>query len=218
RGLIAPDTTPKDAEVDALLFHPGFSTADAVSLMSGRGVGLDVVRTAITDLGGRISIQSTPGHGTSFTVSLPLTLAVMDAMVVRAGGQKFIIPLAAILETAAMNSAAIVDDGFGSRLIRLRGRLSPVSDLAAMLGFGDDAQDGGIVILINDEDDNRTALRVDDVIEQRQVVVKALRENCGDVAGIASATILGDGRVALILDPGELITMANAPRPLREAS
>jgi two-component system, chemotaxis family, sensor kinase CheA len=218
KGLIAPDTTPSPAEVDALLFHPGFSTADAVSLMSGRGVGLDVVRTAITDLGGRISVQSTPGHGTSFTVSLPLTLAVMDTMVVRAGGQKFIIPLAAILETAAMNSASIADDGHGARLIRLRDRLSPVSDLAAMLGFGNDAQDGGIVILINDEDDNRAALRVDDVIEQRQVVVKALRENCGEVPGIASATILGDGRVALILDPAELIAMANAPRPMQEAS
>ncbi len=211
RGLIDPDLQLSDAEIDALLFHPGFSTAATVSAISGRGVGMDVVQTAIRALGGRIAIQSTLGQGTRFTLSLPLTLAVLDGMVVRAGGQTFILPLAAILETAAITNAGFRELQDGQQLIRLRDQYTSVCDLAATLGYTAQNHTPArrIAILITDENDQRMALLVDQVIDQRQVVIKGLSNNCGVIPGIAAATILGDGHVALILDPGELIHLAS---------
>ena len=211
RGLIDPDLQLSDAEIDALLFHPGFSTAATVSAISGRGVGMDVVQTAIRALGGRIAIQSTLGQGTRFTLSLPLTLAVLDGMVVRAGGQTFILPLAAILETAAITNAGFRELQDGQQLIRLRDQYTSVCDLAATLGYAAQSHNPArrIAILITDENDQRMALLVDQVIDQRQVVIKGLSNNCGVIPGIAAATILGDGHVALILDPGELIHLAS---------
>ncbi len=211
KGLILADASLNDAETDALLFHPGFSTAREVSAMSGRGVGLDVVHAAIRALGGRISIRSEPGQGTRFTISLPLTLAVLEGMVVRAGGQTLVVPLAAVLETAALADASFRDVAGGQRLIRLRDQYTSICDLAATLGFGAAScdQTRRIAILVSDEDDRRVALIVDQVIDQRQVVIKGLRDACGTIPGIAAATILGDGRVALIVDPDGLFRLAS---------
>lgn len=221
RGLIATDAAPDDAETDQLLFRPGFSTAGQVSDVSGRGVGLDVLRSAIAGLGGRIAVTSEPGRGTRFTLSLPLTLAVLDGIVVRAGGQTLIVPVATALETAALRAldrrplGAGPDRSAGPQLVRMQGGFAPLCDVAAILGYrpvsGGVAQDragdrtgGGVVILTQAEDGRRAALLVDAILDQRQVVIKPIRGGLPPMAGIAAATILGDGRVALILDPAEL--------------
>lgn len=211
RGLIAPDRTLSDAETDALLFEPGFSTAAEVTALSGRGVGMDAVRTAIAGLGGRITIASTPGEGTRFALSLPLTLAVLDGMLVSAAGQTFVLPLASILETTLVDTPDRRAGPGAASSVRLQDRHVPLVGMADILVPGtrpDPGQGTAIAVLIADEDDHRLALRVDDILEQTQVVVKDLRRNCGPVPGISAATILGDGRVALIADPGALLKMA----------
>ncbi len=206
RGLIEKDAPLGEAETDALLFRPGFSTASELSDISGRGVGMDVVKTAITRLGGRIAIRSEPGQGTVFSLSLPLTLAVMDGMVVRVAGQMFVVPVATILETAQLASVERKGFGTGAELLRLRGAFAPLCDVAAALGLRDTTPvgSGAIAILTMAEDGRRTALVVDAILDQRQVVVKPLRGGFGRMTGISAATILGDGRIALILDAGEL--------------
>lgn len=221
RGLIAKGAPLSEVETDLLLFRPGFSTAGGVTDISGRGVGMDVVKTAITRLGGRIAIRSEPGRGTTFSLSLPLTLAVMDGMVVRAAGQMFVVPVAAILETAKL--AALDRRSFGAEgaLVRLRGAFAPLCDVAAALGMRAAGQTGAeaIAILTVAEDNSRSALVVDAILDQRQIVVKPLRGGFGRMPGISAATILGDGRIALILDPGELARLpCPATRPTEEVA
>ena len=210
KGLIAPDAQPTEAEVDALLFHPGFSTARNVTALSGRGVGMDVVRTSLLALGGRISIASQPGRGTRFTLSLPLTLAVLNGMLVRVRGQTLVLPLTSVLETAIADTAGPA--GTGARLVRMRGRHVSLCDLGAVLGFSVPADRAEaahpVAILVADEEDRQIALLVDRIIDQQQFVIKGLVGNCGKVPGIAAATILGDGQVALILDTADLIQHA----------
>lgn len=211
RGLIEENADLGEEEIDALLFQPGFSTADEVTALSGRGVGMDAVRTAITALGGRIAIASAPGQGTRFTLSLPLTLAVLDGLLVSAAGQIFVFPLASTLETAPLDTAPLHRAGSDVPLVRLRGRHVPLVSLALLLGLPDPAGHScrpGIAVLISDEEDRWIAVGVDDILEQAHVVIKDLRGNCGDSPGIAAATLLGDGRVALILDPGALLNIA----------
>jgi len=222
KGLIAPDARPSDAEIDALLFHPGFSTARTVTTLSGRGVGMDVVRASLHALGGRISITSVAGQGTRFTMSLPLTLAVLNGMLVRARGQTLVLPLTAVLETALPDPAG--GGGPAAPLMRMRGRHVSVCDLGASLGFplpADRTEAAHpVAILVADEDDRQIALLVDRIIDQQQFVIKGLTGNCGKLPGIAAATILGDGQVALILDPADLIRHAarlpgGLPEPAR---
>lgn len=211
RGLIAGDKSLSDAETDELLFAPGFSTATAVTTLSGRGVGLDVVRAALSRLGGRVSIQSTPGVGTQFTISLPLTLAVMEGMAFRAADQTLILPLAAVVETMALGPATAFHYLSGRAMLPLRGQLVATCNVADALGFAQSSSPRsptGVAAFVTDEDGRQAALIFDDIEDLRQVVIKGLRDNCGPVPGIAAATILGDGRVALILDPGEVIEMA----------
>lgn len=206
RGLIGEAATPNDAETDQLLFRPGFSTAARVSDLSGRGVGLDVVRAAIAALGGRIAVTSEPGLGTAFTLSLPLTLAVLDAMVVRAGGQTLVVPLASALETAALCRLERRSLGPGVEAVQMRGGFAPLCDVAAVLGFNAPTAPapGAVVILTQAEDGRRAALLVDAILDQRQVVIKPIRGGVPPMPGIAAAAILGDGHIALILDPAEL--------------
>jgi len=205
KGLVAPDQDLTAAEIDNLLFLPGFSTAKELSKLSGRGVGLDVVRSAIADLGGRVSIQSTPGIGTSFSISLPLTLAVLDGMVVRVGDQRLVVPITAVIETLRPGRSDLKTLGPGARVIAVRGAYVPVVDVGETLGFraGSDLGDS-VVVLVEAEHDQRLALAVDGILDQRQVVIKSLAGNYGPVPGVAAATVLGDGRIALILDPSSL--------------
>ncbi|MDF1872057.1 chemotaxis protein CheA [Vannielia sp.] len=215
KGLIPPGVQMQDQEIDNLLFLPGFSTATEVSDLSGRGVGMDVVRSAIQALGGRVTITSEPGSGTTFSISLPLTLAVLDGMVVETGGETLVVPLGSIAETLTLTAADIEQLGADTTLVRIREEFVPILDLAVELGFRTplEGYEGRSVLLITSEDNSRTALVVDRIVEQRQVVIKGLQESYGRVAGIAAATILGNGRIALILDPTDLIASAGSSGP-----
>lgn len=210
KGLISPDAALSDTEIDNLLFLPGFSTADQVSALSGRGVGMDVVRSAIQSLGGRITITSEPGKGTRFSISLPLTLAVLDGMVVNVAGETLVVPLSAILETATLSADDIRSLGPETNVIHVRGAFVPLYDLGAELGYRSpkSSYDGGIVLLTAQENGARSALVVDAIMEQRQVVIKGLQRSYGHIPGVAAATILGDGQIALILDPADLVQNA----------
>ena len=207
RGLVPSSADLAPADIDALLFLPGFSTAKSVSALSGRGVGMDVVRSAILALGGRIGISSTPGEGTSLRISLPLTLAVMDGMVVRAGGQPLVLPLSSIVETLSLDGATMHHLGDGGRLVDLRGQCLPVLGVATTLGLTKvtTRPEDQVIIVVEREDKSRLALIVDGIDDQRQIVIKSLDENYGHIPGIAAATVLGDGAVALIIDPAELV-------------
>ncbi len=217
RGLIAEDAILSDDEIDNLIFLPGFSTATEVSDLSGRGVGMDVVRRSIQSLGGRISISSVPGKGSTFTLSLPLTLAVLDGMVVGAGEQTLVAPLAAIVESLTPNEADIHYVGGVDPVLRFREAFVPLVDVAQVMGFRDDptALKGGVVMIVETESGQRAALLVDAIHGQRQVVIKSLESNYRHVEGVAAATILGDGRVALILDIDALVTAKRSRTPSR---
>ncbi|MFD1881471.1 chemotaxis protein CheA [Paracoccus pacificus] len=208
--LIAADAAPGDAEIDGFLFMPGFSTAGRVSSLSGRGVGLDVVKSTIGALGGRISVHSAPGIGTRFSISLPLTLAVLDGMVVQAAGQTLVVPLSAIVETAILKPTSVKRVGPDLQVLHIRDRVVPLFDLGARLGFqgGGEMPERGIVLLTADDDGTSAALIVDAILDQRQVVIKGLGPGFGPMPGVAAATILGDGQVALILDPADLVRNA----------
>ena len=202
KGLVQPDATLSDEETDNLIFMPGFSTAEKVSDISGRGVGMDVVRRSIQALGGRISIASRPGEGSTFTMSLPLTLAVLDGMIVSVEGQTLIVPLTAMIETLQPRPADVHGLGDGAMVIAIRGSYVPLIDVGMALGYRDAPLDPAVsvALLIEGEGGSRAALLVDGIQGQRQVVIKSLEQNYQHVPGVAAATILGDGRVALILD------------------
>ena len=201
KGLIAPDAQLSEEETDNLIFLPGFSTAETVSDLSGRGVGMDVVRRSIQSLGGRISILSHPGQGSTFTLSLPLTLAVLDGMVVTVAGQTLVTPLTSMIETLQPKIANVhaMADG---QVIKIRDSCLPLVDVGVALGYRSQAKapTDGVALLVEVEGGARFALLVDAIQGQRQVVIKSLEANFRHVPGIAAATILGDGRVALILD------------------
>ncbi|CAD7055086.1 chemotaxis protein CheA [Pseudorhizobium endolithicum] len=200
--LIAADANLTDEEIDNLIFAPGFSTADKISDISGRGVGMDVVKRSIQALGGRISISSRPGHGSTFTMSLPLTLAVLDGMVVTVAGQTLVVPLTAIVETLQPEASSIHSFGANQRLISIRNSFCPLVDVGRILNFRSSQANPveGVALLVESEGGGQRALMVDAIQGQRQVVIKSLEANYTHVPGIAAATILGDGRVALILD------------------
>jgi len=210
-GLIAADAQLSDEETDNLIFLPGFSTADKISDISGRGVGMDVVRRSVQALGGRIVIASRPGLGSTFTLSLPLTLAVLDGMVVTAAGHTLIIPLGTILETLQPREGSMHALGTDLKLILMRGSYVPLADVGAALGFRSQPEESdGVAVLVEGEGGARTVLLVDAILGQRQVVIKSLEANYRAVPGIAGATVMGDGRVALIVDVDVMVNQTNS--------
>jgi len=218
KELIAPDAQLTDGEIDNLLFMPGFSTAQTVSNISGRGVGMDVVKRSIQALGGRITIASRPGHGSIFSMSLPLTLAVLDGMVVKVADQTLVVPLTAIVETLRPKAGDVHALGVNARVISDRGGFVPLVDVGRELGYRSDAADpvGSVVLIVETEVSTRCALVVDAIHDQRQVVIKSLEANYRQVPGIAAATILGDGRVALILDIDTFVARTNRSATAQE--
>ncbi len=205
RGLIPSDAVPTDAEAEELIFLPGFSTAATVSAVSGRGVGMDVVRRNIQALGGRVSVESRAGAGSRFLLSLPLTLAVLDGLVVSVGAEAYILPIAAIVESLRPTQADIHTLPGRGEVLAIRGDYVPLLPLHRRFAVPGAVADPsrGIVVIVETDHAGRLGLVVDDLIGQQQVVVKSLEANYGAVEGIGGATILGDGRVALILDiPG----------------
>ncbi|AAK22420.1 chemotaxis protein CheA [Caulobacter vibrioides] len=219
KGLIAPDLQLTDEEIDNLIFLPGFSTAEKISDVSGRGVGMDVVKRSVQALGGRISISSRPGQGSTFTLSLPLTLAVLDGMVVDVAGETLVVPLAAIVESLRPKPEEVRPLGPVGSVLAVRDSFVPLIDVGLTLGYREESPHptDGVVLLVEGEDGSRAALVADAIHGQRQVVIKSLEQNYQQVEGVAAATILGDGRVALILDVDATINLrrreGGAPRP-----
>ncbi|GGB40461.1 chemotaxis protein CheA [Sphingomonas metalli] len=207
KGIVAPDARLSDEEIDHLIFAPGFSTAQQVSNISGRGVGMDVVKQNVLALGGRISIQSVPGRGSTFTLALPLTLAILDGMIVSVADQTYIIPLTHIVESLRPAAGAVKSMGNGQHVLNVRGTYLPVLAVAEQLAIGASSPDpsSAVLIVVETEVHGQAVLMVDAINDQRQVVIKSLETHYRQIDGVAGATILGDGRVALILDVESLV-------------
>lgn len=220
RRLVAPDAVLSDEEIDNLIFAPGFSTADAVSSISGRGVGMDVVRQNVKDLGGRVSIESRPGRGSTFTLALPLTLAISDGMVVTVGDQTLIVPLAYVVESLRPEPQEVNGLGAARRMLNVRGHFIPVICLEHLSGLPRTPPKAteSVLIIVDTEAAGRAALQVDEICDQRQFVIKSLDTHYRPVAGVAGATILGDGRVALIADVDSLVSSAVGPASMLKAA
>ncbi len=218
KGLISPEAQLTDEEIDNLIFAPGFSTAATVSDISGRGVGMDVVKRSVQALGGRITIVSTPGQGSRFSLSLPLTLAVLDGMVVTVGDQTLVAPLTTIIESLKPRAGDVRPLGPNNFVLKIRDAFVPLVDTGAALGFGKSKFDPteGVALLVESDVAGQVALMVDHIQGQRQVVIKSLETNYRPTDGVAAATILGDGRVALILDIDGLVTAHRKAPPRAE--
>ena len=201
RMVVGPDTQLSDEQIDQLIFAPGFSTAEAVSDISGRGVGMDVVLSNIKKIGGSVHVKSWPGQGTRMTLRLPLTLAVLDVMLVKASSSPYVIPLSSIVETMQCARANFSRMPTGNRVLQVRGEYVQVVDLVERFDLETGVEhDNRFVVLCEAEGGVKLALVVDDIIGQQQVVIKSLEENFQSIDGIAGGTILGDGNVALIVD------------------
>jgi two-component system chemotaxis sensor kinase CheA len=207
RGLAVHDPMT-DQEVYGLIFEPGFSTAAEVTDVSGRGVGMDVVKRNITGLGGSVEIDSAEGQGMRVSVRLPLTLAIMDGMSVGVAEETYIVPLASVVESIHLSSDDVKSIGGNGRVVEVRNEYLPLVALDELFAVPRaEPASGGIMIVVEAEG-GRIALVVDELIGQHQVVVKNLEANYRKVPGVSGATILGDGRVALILDVSWLVRRA----------
>jgi two-component system, chemotaxis family, sensor kinase CheA len=205
RGIDAPDTM-SDADVWSLIFAPGFSTADVVTDVSGRGVGMDVVKKNITALGGTVEIDSAEGYGMSVKVRLPLTLAIMDGMSVAVGDECYILPLASVVESFQVQPGLIKTVGGTGRVVEVRSEFMPVIDLEEVFHVPkSDTPPATRIMVVVEADGGQIALLVDELLGQQQVVVKNLEANYRRVPDVSGATIMGDGRVALILDVSSLV-------------
>ncbi|AXQ28213.1 chemotaxis protein CheA [Solimonas sp. K1W22B-7] len=205
RGLAVPPN-PSDADVWQLIFAPGFSTAEQVTDVSGRGVGMDVVKKNVQALSGQIEISTTPGRGTCVTIRLPLTLAILDGMSVRVGDDVFIVPLNCVVESLQPQPGQVKTLTGDARVVKVRNEYLPLAALYELFSIRADAiePERGILVLLESEG-RKVAIQVDELVGQQQVVIKSLEANYRRVHGVSGATILGDGRVALILDVAELV-------------
>jgi two-component system chemotaxis sensor kinase CheA len=212
RGLVDGDRPMSDADVYNLIFAPGFSTAEQVTDISGRGVGMDVVRRNVESLRGRIDIASTPGQGTTFYVRVPLTLAVTDGMLVRVGAERYVVPTTNIQMSFRPEPAMLQRVAGRGEVVMLRGEIMPVVRLHRLFGVPGAVEDPtrALLMIVGDGNARRSALLVDELLGQQQVVAKPLGDGVGRVPGITGGAILGDGRVGLIVDVGEILALAQA--------
>ncbi|RED41425.1 chemotaxis protein CheA [Paenibacillus sp. VMFN-D1] len=208
KGIVTEEEAKgmSDEQVHQLLFAPGFSTAEKISDVSGRGVGLDVVKAKITSLGGQVTIYSTPGKGTNFSVQLPLTLSIIAAMLVKMGSEKYAIPLSSIVETGIVKKEQI-RQVHGNKMVDFRGSMIPLISLSRIFEVPDfnEEDESETEIIVIHKGDRLAALAVDEFIGQNEIVLKNLGKYLPQIKGISGATILGDGQVALILDPNVFI-------------
>lgn len=212
RGLVEADEQLTADNIHDLIFLPGFSTADVVSDVSGRGVGMDVVRKNINSLGGSVEVQSEAGVGSTFTIRLPLTLAIMDGQTIQVGDQKYIIPLISIVESVEIKPGSVKNVTGKGEVYSLRDEYVPLIRLADVFSLEASAatlKDGLLVVV--ECDGGKVGLFVDELLAQQQVVIKSLETNYRKVMGVAGATILGDGTVALILDMTGLLSLYRDP-------
>lgn len=207
KGIVAPDAIMSKEEIEQLIFAAGFSTAASITNVSGRGVGMDVVRQNVKDLGGRISIESEEDKGTTFILTLPLTLAISDGMIVKVGDQTLVVPLTHVVESLRPEPKDVQGLGASRQMLNVRGRFIPVVSVAEAVGAYDavDNPSQGVLIVVDTESAGQAALLVDNIWDQRQFVIKSLDTHYRNVDGVAGATILGDGRVALILNVDTLV-------------
>jgi len=210
RGLVGPNDVLTDSEVYELIFVPGFSTAEKTTDVSGRGVGMDVVRRNVKELGGKVDVKSEPGRGSRFTITLPLTLAIVDGQSVAVGTETYIVPLISIVESMQLKASGITRLSGHSEVLSFRGDYLPIIRLHELFGVEprSRALHEGLVV-VAEGDGRRVGLFVDDLLGQQQVVIKSLEANYGHIEGVSGATILGDGSVALILDVPGLIRAAS---------
>ncbi len=201
RGIISESDNLSDTDICNLIFQPGFSTAKEITDISGRGVGMDVVRRNVEDLQGSVQVRSVDGQGSTMTVRLPLTLAILDGLLVQVGQEVYVIPLLSVIESISIRHNDVRQLVGSGDIIMLRGEVIPVLSLKALLQSHNDSADSGPRLLVIVEDQGRRfALLVDELVGQQQVVIKNLEANFRKIQGVAGATILGDGCVALILD------------------
>ncbi len=212
RGLLAADAVLSDDEIARLIFAPGFSTAEVVSDVSGRGVGMDVVWRHIKELGGQVDVQSSPGAGTRTILRLPLTLAIIDGQLIRVLEHQYVVPLLAIVESVQIDPRRRARLAGGHDVYRVREQIVPIVDLGAALGLRAAGQATTSLLMIVETDGAPIGLLVDELLAQQQVVIKSLESNYQRVDGLAGATILGDGRVAFILDIVDLARHARRGR------
>ncbi len=220
KGLIFQHQELSDEEIDQLIFHPGFSTAAAVTDVSGRGVGMDVVRRNIAELGGTVELENHPGKGTIFCISLPLTLAILDGMIVRAGDEMYVVPISNIVESMCPAEGEIQPTPTGGQVLNVRGHYVPVICLQKTFSIPklSTRADARRLVVLVESGRSQLGVMVDEIIGQQQVVIKSLEEHSEPVAGISGATILGDGNVSLILDVGGLYRVATAAPKLKEVA
>ncbi|WP_336772255.1 chemotaxis protein CheA [Paenibacillus sp. MMO-58] len=207
-GVVTEDQAKQlsDEDINMLIFAPGFSTADKISDISGRGVGLDVVRSKITSLGGNVTVDSALGRGTKFAVQLPLTLSIISAMLIKLGSEKYAIPLTSIVETGIIQKDQILNV-HGNRMIHFRNAVIPLVSLSKVLDspdFNEQSESETEIVVIR-KGDKWAAITVDEFIGQSEIVLKSLGKYLTNIEAISGATILGDGQVALIIDPNALI-------------
>jgi len=214
KGVIEEDHNLSQDEIINLIFHAGFSTADVVSDISGRGVGMDVVRRNIKGLGGSVDVKTKLGEGSVFTISLPLTLAILDGQLCTVGSQTFVFPLLSIIESIQVDKSLVKGIAGEKELYKLRDSYIPVIRLHEKLGVEDAKQDlsDGLLVVV-ESSGQRAGIFVDDLLGQQQVVIKSLENNFMKIAGVAGATILGDGSVSLILDVMEAVSSHKAVSP-----
>jgi two-component system chemotaxis sensor kinase CheA len=209
KGLVAPDATPAPEDIHRMIFEPGFSTAAAVTEVSGRGVGMDVVRRNIELLRGRVDIRTERGQGTTFLVRLPLTLAVLDGLLVRVGSERCVLPAAAVRESLRPKPEHVHCVQGQPRMIQVRESVLPLVSLGAVLGMtGAEALDPtAATVVVVEEGGSRIGLVVEELLHKQEVVVKSLGDSFASVRGVAGGAILGDGRIGLILDPHGIVAM-----------
>jgi two-component system chemotaxis sensor kinase CheA len=209
RGLVRADQGLDDEELAELIFQPGFSTNAEATDVSGRGVGMDVVRRNVNDLGGSVSVRSREGSGCTFTIVLPLTLAIIDGRVTQVGSERYIVPLISVVESLQLPAQGVRHVAGGGELFHFRAGWLPLVRLHSVFGCGDavTAVEEGIVIVV-EAACRRVGLLVDSLVGQQQAVIKSLEAHYRRVEGISGATIASDGSVALIVDIGGIVRLA----------
>ena len=201
KGIVSANEELSEDRIDNLIFQPGFSTADEVSDVSGRGVGMDVVRRNILDLGGRIRVQSNPGLGTSLRISLPLTLAILDGQLVRISNEVYVISVLSIIESVQLTKEQIKTVSGSGDVFKMRDQYIPVVNATDAFGIiKQDVNNPADILVIVESENTKFGILVNELLEQQQIVIKSIENNYKKVPGLTGATILGDGRVALILD------------------
>jgi len=217
RGLVGADEELTEDRIDNLIFSAGFSTADVVSDVSGRGVGMDVVKRNINELGGHVQIASVPGRGSTVRIRLPLTLAILDGQLARVGTEVYVVPIVSIVETIQVRQEHVSSIASRAQVLRRREDYLPIVRLHELFGIEPEHTDllDGLLMIV-EADGKRVGLFVDELMSQQQVVIKSLETNFRPVMGLAGATMLGDGRVALILDIPGVITRSQTQEARRD--